>query len=43
LRSRIYHTTATQSNFLLGVEAQRLRIVYQFDPLFAVNSSVVDV
>ena len=29
--------------FLLGVEAQRIRIAYQFDPLFAVNSSVVDV
>jgi hypothetical protein len=30
-------------DFLLGVEAQRIRIAYQFDPLFAVNSSVVDV
>ncbi|MBM4038871.1 MAG: DUF3883 domain-containing protein [Planctomycetes bacterium] len=29
--------------FLLGVEAQRIRIAYQFDPLFAVNSSVVDI
>lgn len=29
--------------FLLGVEAQRIHIAYQFDPLFAVNSSVVDV
>lgn len=29
--------------FLLGVEAQRIRIAYEFDPLFAVNSSVVDV
>jgi SNF2 family DNA or RNA helicase len=29
--------------FMLGVEAQRIRIAYQFDPLFAVNSSVVDV
>ena len=27
----------------MGVEAQRIRIAYQFDPLFAVNSSVVDV
>lgn len=29
--------------FLLGVEAQRIRIAYQFDPLFAVNSSAVDI
>lgn len=29
--------------FLLGVEAHRIRIAYQFDPLFAVNSSVVDI
>lgn len=28
--------------FLLGAEAARIRIAYQFDPLFAVNSSVVD-
>jgi len=29
--------------FLLGVEAERIRIAHQFDPLFAVNSSIVDV
>lgn len=29
--------------FLLGAESHRIRIAYQFDPLFAVNSSVVDV
>ncbi len=29
--------------FLLGVEAERIRVAYQFDPLFAVNSSAVDV
>jgi len=29
--------------FLLGVEAHRIGIAYQFDPLFAVNSSVVDI
>ncbi|MBM3145968.1 MAG: DUF3883 domain-containing protein [Chloroflexi bacterium] len=29
--------------FMLGVEAHRIRIAYQFDPLFAINSSVVDV
>ena len=28
--------------FLLGVEAERIRIAHQFDPLFAVNASVVD-
>lgn len=28
--------------FLLGVEAKRISIAYQFDPMFAVNSSVVD-
>lgn len=28
--------------FQLGTEAQRIRIAYQFDPLFAVNSSIVD-
>jgi hypothetical protein len=27
---------------LLGMEAKRIRIAYQFDPLFAVNSSIVD-
>ena len=30
------------SVFLLGSEAKRIRIAHQFDPLFAVNSSVVD-
>ena len=28
--------------FLLGAEAERIKIAYQFDPLFAVNSSIVD-
>ena len=28
--------------FLLGAEALRIRIAHQFDPLFAVNSSIVD-
>ncbi len=28
--------------FLLGAEAERIRTAHQFDPLFAVNSSVVD-
>ena len=30
-------------SFLLGVEAHRIRTAYQYDPLFAVNSSAVDV
>lgn len=29
-------------NFLLGAEAERIRIAHEFDPLFAVNSSIVD-
>ncbi len=28
--------------FLLGAEAERISIAHQFDPLFAVNSSIVD-
>jgi len=28
--------------FLLGAEAERIRIAHEFDPLFAVNSSIVD-
>jgi len=28
--------------FLLAAEAERIRIAHQFDPLFAVNSSIVD-
>lgn len=28
--------------FLLGAEAERIKIAYLFDPLFAVNSSIVD-
>ena len=28
--------------FLMGAEAERIRIAHQFDPLFAVNSSIVD-
>ena len=37
------HTFAGDANiFLLGAEAERIRIAHQFDPLFAVNSSIVD-
>ncbi|GAB6186474.1 helicase-related protein [Thermopirellula anaerolimosa] len=28
--------------FLLGAEAERIRVAHQFDPLFAVNSSIID-
>ncbi len=30
------------ARFLLGAEAERIRVAHQFDPLFAVNSSIVD-
>lgn len=37
------HTFSGDSTLLLmGVEAERIRIAHQFDPLFAVNSSIVD-
>lgn len=39
--SSFTHDGDAQS-FLLGAEAERIRIAYQFDPLFAVNASVVD-
>ena len=43
VRGADYTYNGDASAFLLGVEAQRIRIAYQFDPLFAVNASVVDV
>lgn len=43
VRGQDYTFDGDPQAFLLGVEAQRIRIAYQFDPLFAVNSSVVDV
>lgn len=43
VRGSDYTFTGSAESFLLGVEAQRIQIAYQFDPLFAVNSSVVDV
>jgi len=43
VRGADYSFDGDATTFLLGVEAQRIRIAYQFDPLFAVNSSVVDV
>ena len=43
VRGTEYSFSGNAGAFLLGVEAQRIQIAYQFDPLFAVNSSVVDV
>jgi hypothetical protein len=43
VRGSSYSYDGDATAFLLGVEAERIRIAYQFDPLFAVNSSVVDV
>lgn len=42
VRGRAHTFTGDAQKFLLGIEAQRIRIAHQFDPLFAVNSSVVD-
>jgi len=43
IRGSDYTYDGDPGTFLLGVEAERIRIAYQFDPLFAVNSSAVDV
>ena len=43
IRSGGYSFDGNAETFLLGTEAERIRIAYQFDPLFAVNSSVIDV
>lgn len=37
-----YSYDADGKLLLLGVEAERISIAYQFDPMFAVNSSIVD-
>ena len=42
VRGKDYSFQGDPEAFLLGVEAERIWIAYQFDPLFAVNSSVVD-
>ena len=39
-QERVFDGDAEQ--FILGVEAEHIRIVQQFDSLFAVNSSIVD-
>jgi len=43
IRSQSHPFDGDPQVFLLGAEAERIRIAHQFDPLFAVNSSVVDV
>lgn len=42
VRGRDHTFQGDARSFLLGVEAERIKIAYQFDPLFAVNSSIVD-
>lgn len=43
IRGSAYSYDGNARAFLLGVEAHRIKTAYQFDPLFAVNSSAVDV
>jgi len=42
IRGRTHTFKGDAELFLLGAEAERIRIAHQFDPLFAVNSSIVD-
>ena len=42
LRSKDLTFDGNAESFLLGAEAERIRIAHQFDPLFAVSSSIVD-
>ncbi len=42
VRGRAHTFAGDPDVFLLGAEAERIRIAHQFDPLFAVNSSIVD-
>ena len=42
VRGQQYSFDGDPQLFLLGAEAERIRIAHQFDPLFAVNSSIVD-
>jgi len=43
VRGSEYTFDGEPNAFMLGVEAQRIQIAHQYDPLFAVNSSVVDI
>jgi superfamily II DNA or RNA helicase len=42
VRGKAHSFNGDPTLFLLAAEAERIRIAYQFDPLFAVNSSIVD-
>jgi len=42
VRGATYSYDGHAEFFLLGAEAERIRVAYQFDPLFAVNASIVD-
>ncbi len=42
IRGNTYTFDGEPEVFLLGAEAERIKIAHQFDPLFAVNSSIVD-
>ena len=42
IRGKVHTFKGDPTIFLLGAEAERIRIAHQFDPLFAVNSSIVD-
>ena len=42
VRGTTYNLDGDANIFLLGAEAERIRIAYQFDPLFAINSSIID-
>lgn len=42
IRGTDHNYQGNGESFLMGAEAERIRIAHQFDPLFAVNSSVVD-
>lgn len=42
IRGKVHSFEGDAGIFLLGAEAKRIRIAHQFDPLFAVNSSIVD-
>ncbi len=42
VRSGDFNLRGDPDLFLLAVEAERIKVAHEFDPLFAVNSSVVD-
>jgi len=42
IRSQKHTFYGDGGTFLLSAETERIRISHQFDPLFAVNSSIVD-